>query len=57
MFSRQSNTSKLALYRLYEDQFHNRNSILIDFQVANPHSLRLGAHEIDRSEYLRLIPW
>lgn len=55
MFSRQSNTSKLALYRLYEDQFHNRDSILIDFQVANPHSLRLGAHEIDRSEYLRLI--
>jgi leucyl/phenylalanyl-tRNA--protein transferase len=55
MFSRQSNTSKLALFRLYEDQFFKRNSILIDFQVANPHSLSLGAHDIDRSEYLRLI--
>jgi leucyl/phenylalanyl-tRNA--protein transferase len=55
MFSYQSNTSKLALRHLYRDQLESGKSRLIDFQVTNDHSLRLGAREISRQKYLDLI--
>ncbi|MGM0432713.1 MAG: leucyl/phenylalanyl-tRNA--protein transferase [Spirochaetota bacterium] len=54
MFSRVSNTSKLALWHLHRDVCDDPTCRLIDFQITNPHSESLGAHEIPRKEYQRL---
>ncbi|MDA3835673.1 MAG: leucyl/phenylalanyl-tRNA--protein transferase [Spirochaetales bacterium] len=55
MFSKKSNASKLALWHLYNDLLREEDFKLIDFQVTNPHSESLGAREIPRDEYLRII--
>ncbi len=55
MFSRRSNTSKLALMHLYEETIVQRGFSFIDFQVTNPHSESLGAREIPREAYLALL--
>lgn len=51
MFSRQSNASKLALMAMCRHmQAHDLG--LLDCQVANAHTLSLGAQEISREYYL-----
>ncbi len=51
MFSLQSNTSKLAFYYLSKMD----NIALIDCQVTSEHMLRMGACEIPRIEFERLL--
>ncbi|GLQ31703.1 leucyl/phenylalanyl-tRNA--protein transferase [Litoribrevibacter albus] len=50
MFSKKSNTSKLALYALSEFM-KNQNLLLIDCQVTSSHLVSLGAIEIQRAEF------
>lgn len=52
MFSRQSNTSKLALWHL-QQRLKEWNYGLIDCQVASHHLFSLGAQEIPRQEFLQ----
>ncbi|GAA0243558.1 leucyl/phenylalanyl-tRNA--protein transferase [Rhodanobacter caeni] len=52
MFSRQSGASKLALVALAR-LLHDWGFPLIDTQVANAHTLSLGAVEIPRAQYLQ----
>ena len=54
MFSAQSGGSKLALIGLAQ-LLHDMGFPLIDTQVANPHTLSLGATEIPRTEFLREV--
>lgn len=54
MFSRVSNTSKLALYRLCQ-WLEARDFHLIDCQQETPHLESLGAVAISRSEYLERL--
>lgn len=51
MFSKQSNTSKLAFIHLVK----NCNYQLIDCQVYNSHLASLGAKEISRDEFLKFL--
>lgn len=51
MFSRQSGGSKLALMELAR-LLREHGCPLIDAQVANAHTLGLGAREISRAQYL-----
>jgi leucyl/phenylalanyl-tRNA--protein transferase len=51
MFSRRPDASKIALVHLV-DQLRSRNFRLLDVQLATDHTLRLGAVEIPRTEYL-----
>lgn len=54
MFHIESNASKVAFY--YLCQFAKQNNFqFIDCQVANPHLESLGAEEIPRSEFLKLL--
>jgi leucyl/phenylalanyl-tRNA---protein transferase len=54
MFSRCSNGSKTALFALAR-QLSEWGFVLIDGQVRNPHLLGLGAVEIPRSAFVRLL--
>lgn len=54
MFSRQSGGSKLALMELAR-LLRERGCPLIDAQVANAHTLSMGAREISRTRYLDQI--
>ncbi|MFD1314207.1 leucyl/phenylalanyl-tRNA--protein transferase [Namhaeicola litoreus] len=54
MFSKVSNTSKLAFVFLCES-LKKDNYALLDCQVYNPHLERLGAREIPRSEFLKVL--
>ena len=54
MFSRQSGGSKLALIELAH-KLSADGCPIIDAQVANAHTLRMGAIEMPRSHYLGLI--
>jgi len=51
MFSKVSNTSKLAFTHLVQ----NKNYKLIDCQVYNPHLATLGAREISRNKFLKIL--
>lgn len=52
MFSKVSNASKVAFIHLVQSM----NYKLIDCQVYNDHLASLGAKEIPREEFLRLLP-
>lgn len=54
MFSRQANTSKLALLALRRHLLRQGYQ-LIDSQFCTPHLASLGATEVRRSEYLALL--
>ena len=54
MFYNQDNASKLALSFLIE-QLKSIGVLWIDFQVLNPFTESLGAREIQRSEFLKLL--
>lgn len=51
MFSKKSNTSKLALIKLAQSNQYN----LIDCQVYNKHLASLGAREVDRDDFLKYL--
>ena len=53
MFSVESGGSKVALVALGR-LLHDEEYPLLDTQVANPHTLGLGAREIPRADYLAL---
>lgn len=55
MFAKVSNASKLAFHHLYQDVIISSGFSFIDFQVTNEHSERLGAIEIDRDDFLKLL--
>lgn len=54
MFSKVSNASKVALVTLAR-KLEKENYKLIDCQVYTPHLERMGAHEIPREEFLKLL--
>ena len=54
MFSKESNTSKLAFIHLVQ-QLEKEQYKLIDCQVYNEHLESLGAREISRSEFLEIL--
>lgn len=54
MFHTVSNASTVALGALME-RLKRRGFVLFDTQVITPHTRRLGAIEIPRSDYLRLL--
>ena len=54
MFSKESNTSKLAFIHLVQ-QLEKKQYKLIDCQVYNEHLESLGAREISRSEFLEIL--
>ncbi len=54
MFAHQSNASKVALVTLAE-HLKKHHFDLIDCQVTTEHLLRMGAREIDRSTFLKII--
>ncbi len=55
MFSKASNTSKLAFFHLYQDLIVDRGFSFIDFQVTNSHSESLGTVEIPRDQFLSML--
>lgn len=54
MFSREANTSKLALYALCQ-RLSKQGYLFIDCQQVTAHLLRLGAIPISRCDYLKLL--
>ncbi len=54
MFSKVSNASKLAFISLAQ-KLKKENYKLLDCQVHNPHLESLGAREIKRNEFLKII--
>ena len=54
MFSKVSNTSKVALVHLVE-HLVNLGGVLLDFQVLSPHTESLGAIDIPRAEFLKRV--
>jgi leucyl/phenylalanyl-tRNA--protein transferase len=54
MFSREANCSKLALWALCE-QVRRWSFSFIDCQVHTEHLERLGARDVPRSRFLRLL--
>lgn len=54
MFHTRPNASKLALLHLLE-HLHARGLDWLDVQVMSPHVQRLGARNIPREDYLRLL--
>ena len=54
MFSRKSNASKVALVRLVQ-YLTDRGFTLIDCQVTTDHLLSLGAREVPRPEFMRML--
>ena len=53
MFSRQPDTSKIALVKLV-DKLATAGFLFIDCQVGTEHLISLGAESVDRSEFLEL---
>jgi leucyl/phenylalanyl-tRNA--protein transferase len=51
MFSKQSNTSKLALFTLCQ----NKEIRMIDCQMHTPHLESLGAEFISRERYMEIL--
>jgi leucyl/phenylalanyl-tRNA--protein transferase len=54
MFTRMRDASKVAFVALVE-RLRARGFVLLDAQYINPHTQRLGAIEIPRTEYLRRL--
>lgn len=54
MFSRVSNTSKLALWNLCQG-ITGTHYRFIDCQVENPHLIRMGARRMPRAQFLELL--
>ena len=54
MFSKESNTSKLAFIHLVEE-LQKKDYKLIDCQVYNEHLESLGAREIPREEFMGFL--
>lgn len=54
MFTRMRDASKVAFVALVE-RLRQRGFLLLDAQYVNPHTRRLGAVEIPRSEYMRRL--
>jgi leucyl/phenylalanyl-tRNA--protein transferase len=54
MFSLQANASKVALVHLCR-LLQRREFLMIDCQQVTPHILSMGAVEISRSEYMKLL--
>jgi leucyl/phenylalanyl-tRNA---protein transferase len=54
MFSKASNASKIAFIWLIE-KLKNDNYLLLDCQLHNEHLERLGAFEISRKAYLKIL--
>jgi leucyl/phenylalanyl-tRNA---protein transferase len=54
MFARQSDASKVALVRLGE-RLKSREAAFIDCQVVTAHLLSLGAREVPRKEFGRML--
>jgi leucyl/phenylalanyl-tRNA---protein transferase len=54
MFSRASDASKIALWALVR-RLRENGYLLLDTQFLTPHLATLGACEIPRNEYLRLL--
>jgi leucyl/phenylalanyl-tRNA--protein transferase len=54
MFSLQANASKVALVHLCR-LLERRSFLMIDCQQVTPHILRMGAVQMSRSEYLKLL--
>ena len=54
MFSRERDASKVALARLVEE-CRRRGIELIDCQIASSHLAGLGARELSRNEFVRLL--
>jgi len=54
MFSLQANASKVALVHLCR-LLERRNFLMIDCQQVTPHILKLGAVQLSRTEYLKLL--
>jgi leucyl/phenylalanyl-tRNA---protein transferase len=54
MFSRASDASKIALWALVR-RLQKNGYLLLDTQFLTPHLATLGAYEIPRKEYLRLL--
>ncbi|MCX7909559.1 MAG: leucyl/phenylalanyl-tRNA--protein transferase [Ignavibacteria bacterium] len=54
MFSKVSNASKVAFYYLVE-RLKEKGFVLLDSQFINPHTKMLGAIEISRNQYLKIL--
>lgn len=54
MFAKVTDASKVAFYHLCQQAIHNGIK-LIDCQVYNDHLASLGAYEITREEYLKIM--
>lgn len=54
MFSKVSNASKIAFVKLIEYLKEN-NYLLLDCQLHNPHLEKLGAFEISRDSFMRIL--
>ena len=54
MFRRESDASKVALAGLVE-RLRARGFVLLDVQMVNEHTTKLGAVEIPRREYLQQL--
>jgi len=54
MFSRANNASSVGLFHLFE-YLRAHGFTLFDTQVMNPHTQKIGAIEISRTEYLTLL--
>mgnify|MGYP001818897607 FL=1 len=55
MFSKQENTSKIALVALCS-QLHHWGFTLLDCQISNAHLMSMGAQEISREEFELHLP-
>ncbi|MGB9771049.1 MAG: leucyl/phenylalanyl-tRNA--protein transferase [Candidatus Kapaibacteriota bacterium] len=56
MFSLVSNASKVAFYHLVE-HLKAKNFVLLDSQFINEHTKMLGAIEIPRNQYLKILKY
>ena len=54
MFSKESNASKVAFISLVKE-LKDKNYLLLDCQVYNDHLHNLGAFEIPRTEYMKIL--
>ena len=55
MFSREPNTSKLALITLCDELAQSGDSWIIDCQIRSDHLVSLGGRELGYNEYLLYI--
>lgn len=54
MFSKKTNASKAAFYRLSE-HLRSEEFIIFDTQYINDHTRMLGAYEVPRAEFRKLL--